>query len=144
VTEVVVDCSVLGAWMLVDEPAHVAAVQFVDAFGDGTFDPVFAAHFRFEMRHALVRAARRGRLDWADIPRWLAAIGALEARLVPLSEVDAPVLALAQRHQLTWGDANWVEIAAREDLPLVTADRRLVRSVPDDVAILMDVREAAA
>ncbi len=143
-TEVVVDSSVLGAWMLGDEPAHVAAEQVVDAFGDGTYEPVFAAHFRFEIRHALVRAARRGRFDWADIPRWLAAIDALEARLVPLSESDTPVLVLAQRHQLTWGDANWVEIAAREDLPLLTADRRLVRSVPDDVAIVVDVREAAA
>lgn len=143
-TEVVVDSSVFGAWMLNDEPAHVASERFVDAFGDGTYEPVSAAHFRFEIRHALVRAARRGRMEWADIPRWLTAIDALEARLVQLSESDAPVLALAQRHQLTWGDANWVEIAAREDLPLLTADRRLVRSVPDDVAIVVDVREVAA
>lgn len=143
-TDVVVDSSVLGAWMLDDEPAHVAAVQFIDAFGDGTFDPVFAAHFRFEVRHALVRAARRGRVDWADLPRWLDALDALEARIAPLSEDDEPVLDLARRHQLSWGDANWVEVATREDLPLVTADRRLIRSVPDDVAILVDVRDAAA
>ena len=143
-SDIVIDSSVAIAWILADEPGHEEALAFMDRIGAGTFDPVFAAHFGFEVRYALVRAARRGRLDWADIPRWLAAIDALEARLVPLSEMDAPVLGLAQRHQLTWGDANWVEIAAREDLPLLTADRRLIRSVPDAVAILIDVREAAA
>lgn len=143
-TDVVVDSSVLGAWMLGDEPAHDAAVRFVHALGDGTFDPVFAAHFRFEVRHAVVRAARRGRVDWADLPTLLNALDALEATIAPLSEDDEPVLDLARRHQLTWGDANWVEVAIRGDLPLVTADRRLIRSVPDDVAILVDVRDAAA
>lgn len=143
-SEVVIDSSAAVAWILADEPGHEEALAFMTHIGAGTFDPVFAAHFGFEIRNALVRAARRGRMHLADIPQWLAAIDALEARSVPLSEVDAPVLALAQRHQLSWGDANWVEIAAREDLPLLTADRRLIRSVPDDVAILVDVREAAA
>jgi predicted nucleic acid-binding protein len=68
----------------------------------------------------------------------------LGATVVPLAEMDAPVLELAQRHRLTWSDAHWVEIAARLELPLVTADPRLIRSVPDEVAILVDVRDAAA
>jgi len=144
VSDVIIDSSVAIAWVLEDEPAHDAAVQFMDALGDGTFDPVIAAHFRFEVRHALVRAARRGRVDWADLPRWLEALDALEATVVALSEVDEPVLDLARRHQLTWSDANWVEVAARLDIPLLTADVRLIRSVPDDVAILVDVADAAA
>lgn len=143
-TEVVVDSSVAIAWMLEDEPAHAAAVRFVDAFGDGTYDPVFAAHVRFEMRHALVRAARRGRIDWADLPCCLDTLDALGATIAPLSVDDQPVLDLARRHQLTWSDANWVDVAIRRDLPLVTADLRLIASVPDHVAILVDVREAAA
>lgn len=141
---VVIDSSVAIAWVLEDEPAHDAAVRFMGALGDGVFDPVFAAHFRFELRHALVRAARRGRLEWADLPRWLEALDALEATIAALSEIDEPVLELARRHQLTWSDAHWVEISARLDIPLVTADLRLIRSVPDEVAILVDVRDAAA
>lgn len=38
-------------------------------------------------------------------------------------------------------DRSW--IASRLDLSLVTADLRLVRSVPDVVALVVDVREAA-
>ena len=144
VSDVVIDSSVAIAWVLADEPAHGDALRFMEALSDGTFDPVVAGHFRFEIRHALVRAARRGRVEWADLPTWLAALDALEARTAPLSDADAPVLELAQNHQLTWSDAHWVETAIRLDLPLVTADLRLIRSVPDDVAILVDVRGAAA
>jgi len=144
VSDVVIDSSVAIAWVLADEPAHDAATRFMGALGDGSFDPVIAAHFGFEIRHALVRAARRGRVAWADLPRWFGALDALEATIVPLAAQDEPVLALAQGLQLTWSDAHWVEIAARLDLPLLTADRRLIRSVPDDVAILVDVQDAAA
>lgn len=143
-SDVVIDSSVAIAWILEDEPAHEAAIRFVDALGVGKFDPVFAAHFRFEVRHALVRAARRGRIEWEELPIWLELLESLEATVATLSEADEPVLELARRHQLTWGDANWVEVAARMDLPLVTADLRLIRSVPDEVAILVDVRDAAA
>lgn len=144
VNDVVIDSSVLGAWILPDEPAHAHAVRFMDAVGDGTIDPVLAAHFQFEVRHGLVRAARRGRVEWDDLPRYFRALDALEATIVPLSVPYKPVLDLARQHQLTWGEANWVEVAARLDLPLVTADRRLVRSVHDDVAIVVDVGEAPA
>ena len=141
---VVIDSSVLGVWMIDDEPAHEAAGRFMVAVGDGAIEPVLAEHCRFEVRHALVRAARRGRVAWADLPRWFGALDALEAAIVPLAAEDEPVLALAQGLQLTWSDAHWVEIAARLDLPLVTADLRLIRSVPDEVAVLIDVRDAAA
>jgi len=141
---IVVDSSVLGAWMMADEPAHGAAIRLMDRIGDGELEPVLAGHVRFEVRHALVRAARRGRIDWADVPHWFKALDALEAVIASLTDDDAPVLALARQHQLTWSDAHWVETAIRYDLPLVTADLRLIRSVPDDVAILVDVRGVAA
>lgn len=141
---VVIDSSVLGAWMIEDEPSHEAAVRFMAAVADGAIEPFLAEHCRFEVRHALVRAARRRRVAWADLPRWFDALDALEATIVPLAEKDEPVLALAQRLQLTWSDAHWVEIAARLDIPLLSADLRLIRSVPDDVAIVVDVQEAAA
>jgi len=137
-----IDSSVLGAWFLDDEPAHDAAVRFMDLVGAGDIEPVLAEHCRFEVRHALVRAARRGRVSWDVLPQCFETIDALEATVAPLSETDRPVLELAQRHQLTWSDAHWVEISTRVDAPLVTADARLIRSVPDEVAILVDVREA--
>lgn len=130
--------------MIEDEPFHDAALRLMAAVGDGRIEPLLAGHCEFEVRHALVRAARRGRVAWADLPRCFHALDGLEATIVPLAEKVEPVLALAERLQLTWSDAHWVEIAARLDIPLVTADLRLIRSVPDEVAILVDVRDAAA
>lgn len=141
---VVIDSSVIGAWMVEDEPFHEAALRLLTAVGDGRIEPFLAGHCQFEVRHALVRAARRGRVDWADVPRWFEALDALEATVEALCETDEPVLELARTYQLTWSDAHWVEISARLDIPLVTADLRLIRSVPDEVAILVDVRDAAA
>ena len=140
----ILDSSVVGAWMIEDEPFHEAALRLMAAVGDGRIEPFLASHCQFEVRHALVRAARRGRVGWADLPLWFDAIDALEATIVPPAEKVGPVLALAERFQLSWSDAQWVEIAARLDIPLVTADLRLVRSVPDEVAILVDVRDAVA
>lgn len=141
---VLVDSSVLVAAVLEDEVDHGVAVRFFQRMADDGLEPLIAAHGRFEVRHAIVSAAQHGRLAWEDVRVRLGLLDALDPTVVPLSPVDRPVLRLAEAHRLTWADANWVEIAARLDLPLVTADQRLIRSVPDEVAILVDVREIAA
>lgn len=137
VADVVLDSSVAVAWALPDEHLHPAAIRFMDQLGLGRLEPLVAAHFAFEVRHALVRAARAGRVAWSTIPEWLAAIDALDATIVPLVADDEVILDLAERHGLTWGDAHWVQIAAELDRPLVTVDRRLARAVPDEIAIIV-------
>lgn len=137
VSDVIIDSSVAVAWALPDEHLHPAAMRFIDQVGVGRLEPVVAAHFAFEVRHALVRAARAGRIAWSTIPQWLAAIESLDATIVPLRAEDHAILALAERHVLTWGDAHWVQIASDLDRPLVTVDRRLARAVPDEVAIVV-------
>lgn len=137
VSDLIIDSSVAVAWALPDEHLHPAAIRFVEQLGVGGLEPVVAAHFAFEVRHALVRAARAGRVAWSTIPRWLAAIESLDATIVPLTAEDEVVLGLAERHGLTWGDAHWVQMASDLDRPLVTVDRRLARAVPDEVAIVV-------
>lgn len=141
-TDVVLDSSVAVAWALPDEYLHPAAMRVMDQFGLGELEPFVAGHFAFEVRHGLVRAARAGRVGWSTIPSWIGAIDAVEATIVPLVDDDAMILRLARQHGLTWGDAHWVEVAMRLDLPLVTADRRLARAIPDEVAIVIYVGDA--
>lgn len=136
-TDVLIDSSVALAWALPDEHLHPAAIRFIDQLGVGDFEPFVAAHFGFEVRHALARAARAGRVTWSSIPEWLAAIDALDATIVPLTADDEVILGLAERHGIAWGDAHWVHVAAQLDRPLVTADRRLARAVPDEVAVVV-------
>lgn len=142
--DVVVDSSVVVAWALPDEALHRRAVLLVDQLAAGEFEPVVAVPFSFEVRHALVRAARAGRLDWATIPSWLEAIDALEPTRVTPRPDETGILDLAERLGLTWGDAHWVDVARRLDLPLLTADRRLARAVPDEVAVVVYVGDAGA
>ncbi len=137
VSDVVIDSSVAVAWALPDEHLHPAAVRFIGGLVDGRLTPVVAAHFAFEVRHALIRAARAGRVDWVNVPGWMLAIDGLEPVIASLNPKDEVIIDLAQRHGLTWGDAHWVEVARRLDRPLLTADQRLARSVPDEVAIVV-------
>lgn len=74
----------------------------------------------------------------------LAAIDALDLAVVPLTGDDEVILDLAERHGLTWGDAHWVHTAAQLDQPLLTADRRLDRAVPNEVAIIVYLGDGEA
>lgn len=144
VRDVVVDSSVVVAWALPDEALHPSALRLVDQLIDGELEPVVATPFAFEVRHALIRAARAGRLDWSTIPSWLGAIEALEPTRVEPEPDETGILHLAERLGLTWGDAHWVDVAKRLDLPLLTADRRLARAVPDEIAVVVYLGDDAA
>lgn len=137
VSDVVIDGSVAVAWALADEPAHEAATRVIDEIGHGSLQPVVSGHLRFEVRYALVRGARGGRIAWDDGRAWLKALGALHSTVVPLTEDDRPVLKLAERYGLGWRDAHWVHVVVQLDRPLLTADLRLARAVPDDVAVVV-------
>ena len=143
-SDVLVDSSVVVAWALPDEALHSRALSVVDQLMGGALEPVVALPFAFEVRHALVRAARAGRLDWATIPSWLEAIDALDPTYVKPRPDETGILDLAERLGLTWGDAHWVDVARRLDLPLLTADRRLARAVPDEVAVVVYVGDSGA
>ncbi len=136
-TDVVVDSSVVAAWLLVDEPLHERARQVRLTFEGGDREPIVAEHYGFEVRNALTRAARRGRIGWPEVRSAMAALAAFEPVVIPLDPRDRLIVDLTERYGLGWGDAHWVHTAARLDLPLVTADRRLARAVPDEVAIVV-------
>lgn len=135
--DVVLDSSVVAAWALPDEHLHPRALRVIDRLDAGELEPFVAAPFRFEVRHALVRAARAGRLAWPTVPGWFAAIDGLGSTLIEAPDDEAVILDIATRHGLAWGDAHWVDVAMRLDLPLMTADLRLARAVPDEVAIVV-------
>lgn len=76
--EVVVDTGVVVAWLLMDEDAQDAAVAFRERVVHGELEPVVAGHFDFELRSALMQAARRACMAWDEVPRAVSAIEALE------------------------------------------------------------------
>jgi len=123
---VVVDSSVAVAWLLPDEPLRAQAIAVRADIAAGGLDPIVAEHFRFEVGSALMQAARRGRISWESVVAQLAALDAFELRIAQFSQDDTGIVDLCRSHRLSWADAHQVMTARERDLPLVTADRRLV------------------
>jgi len=140
---VVLDTSVAIAWLLQDEPLRAAALGIADSIRSGALEPIVASNFGFELRHSLVRSARRERIGWELIPQALASIERLRLATPPIGYPDESLLELCRTQRVTWGDAHHAWLALRSARPLVTADQRLVRALDGSgiwVAHLGDLR----
>lgn len=117
----VVDCSMAVAWVLGDEESTVtlSVLELVQEQG-----AVATAVWWAEVRNALVRAERRGRLSLYGTEVALASLDALGIRLDGLPD-SVPVLSLTRTYRLTVYDAMYLELALRHQLPLATLDRQL-------------------
>ncbi len=120
----VLDCSVAMAWVFPDE-ASGATARLRDSLAD---DRAFAPSlWPIEVGSVLLAATRRGRIrrdEWGGI---LAALEALPIEVEPVSASSlwGPMLALADRHGLSFYDAMYLELAVRLRLPFATLDRKL-------------------
>lgn len=126
---VVLDSSVAIAWVIGNEPWTARALDLAADIGLGALEPIVAPNLRFEVRGALVRAARRSRIAWQDI---LPRLASLERMSFAGPGIDLPerdLLRLCRDHNLGWGDAHHALVAERLSLPLITADDRLVRAL---------------
>ncbi len=125
---VALDSSCVVAWLLMDESVSPQATGMRRDIEAHRLDCVVAAPFGFELRNALVGAARARRVPWESLPDQLGSIGRLRIKPVP-SSADSRLIALAREFGLGWADAHWVDLALRLAIPLVTADQRLVRAL---------------
>lgn len=129
VRRVALDSSVVLAWVLPDEPWHAQANAISADITAGLLDPVGASNLRFEVRHGLVRAVRRGRMDWDAVRAALVAIDAVSVGSPDIAYQDKDLLRLCRSHGIGWGDAHHAHLAARLEVPLLTADTRLVNAM---------------
>lgn len=126
---VVLDSSVLVGLVLQDETWHLRAHVVLRDVAMDLLQPTIAPNARFEIRNALVSAARRRRIAWEDVPRALVIIDELRLPVSQIDFRDADLLALCRKHGLAWGDAHHVFLAQRTRAALLTADVRLVRTL---------------
>ena len=90
----------------------------------------------YELRNVLVLGERRGRLTERDTARFLRDISRL-AVTMDSSPDETHVLTLARRHRLTVYDAAYLELAAREALPLATLDAQLATAAQAEQVALI-------
>ena len=128
----VVDASVAIAWAFNERhatAAHTRARIRTEA-------AIVPALWWYELRNVLVLGERRGRLTEREITRFLRDISRL-AITMDASPDESRVLALAHRHRLTVYDAAYLELAAREALPLATLDTELAAAAQAEQVALI-------
>jgi predicted nucleic acid-binding protein len=129
----VLDASVTACWAFDDED-HPVAAQALERLR--TDQGVVPALWWFEVRNTLVVNERRGRIGAADSATFLRAIGQLRIT-TDCNPEEASVLALARTHVLSVYDASCLELALRENAPLATLDRDLIRAAKAERAALV-------
>ena len=128
----VVDASVAIAWAFNERhatAAHTRARIRTEA-------AIVPALWWYELRNVLVLGERRGRLTERETTRFLRDISRL-AITMDASPDESRVLALARRHRLTVYDAVYLELAAREALPLATLDTELAAAAQAEQVALI-------
>jgi predicted nucleic acid-binding protein len=120
----VLDASIATSWCFRDEEFPQADLARDRLLGDRAIVPV---HWWFEIRNALLTSERRKRVTEDRVSEFLKDLQALPIDIAELPESSA-VLALARRHQLTFYDAAYLELAQRKEIALATLDRQLRRA----------------
>ena len=122
-----IDASIGAAWLLPDESNSHADDVYGIVVADGGFVP---QHWHFEMRNALLRAERRGRLDANEANAHLIRLDEIAIERLETDEspnLDA-AFSLARTHRLSFYDALYLELAMRRGLSLATLDNALLRA----------------
>jgi len=135
VRRAVADASFCGAWILPDE-ASPAAEALLRDLQERAVELVVPSLWIFEMGNLLRSSIRRGRLSETLA---IEAFALLRSTPVTYSEAgpgsDAEaMLRLALRHDLSFYDAAYLELALRLNAPLLTADRKLKQAFESTIS----------
>lgn len=123
----VLDASVAGKWHLLDEEHTGLATTVLADYRRGLIDFVAPAHMPYEVASAIRKAQVQRRLEAdraADLIRLVQRWG------IPLAEPDfAAAYQWSMSISCSFYDGLYLAMAEAEGVPILTADRRLVRAM---------------
>jgi predicted nucleic acid-binding protein len=119
-----IDASVVAAWHFPDERSAAADSIMARLESDRARMP---ALWWFEIRNVLLIGECRGRTAPEHTERFFNFLRGLPIEIAPFPQ-ELAVLSLARRHQLSFYDAAYLELAQREGIALATLDRALIRA----------------
>jgi predicted nucleic acid-binding protein len=124
-TRFVLDASVTLCWLFEDQ-ATPFTEAILDRLNDGD-EAVVAGIWPLELVNIMVVAERRKLVKPAQITAFMEQLGQLTITVDPLraERVFGDVFEAARRYALSAYDAEYLELAACEALPLATVDRQL-------------------
>ena len=121
----VLDASVTLCWCFEDEQSPVADQAFSLLRSDG--EALVPILWWFEVRNVAMRGIRQKRVSQAEVTAFFLSLAVTPVALDELPN-EIAVFHLAQRHNLTFYDAAYLELARRESIPLATLDQALARA----------------
>lgn len=121
---IVVDASVSAVWLMEDEEHPIADATFESL---DTVQAIVPQIWHFEIRNVLVVSERRGRTTRSHNERHLNAINEMQIHTDQNPDLDA-AMDLARRHNLTFYDALYLELAIRRNAQLATLDSALTQA----------------
>ncbi|MGQ0549002.1 MAG: type II toxin-antitoxin system VapC family toxin [Armatimonadota bacterium] len=125
---VVLDASALVAALLPDEPLHGAARAWLERFASGEVRIVAPTLLPYELANSLLTAERgTSRLPPDDVDAILRDIDNLGLELLPVA--PAVAVAAARRYRCSAYDASYLGLADAEEIDVITADGRLLKTV---------------
>ena len=129
----VIDASIVAAWLLDDEHEPRANKASERLEEDETLVPQL---WHVEIRNAFLMAERRGRLSGRSVDERLDLLNGLPIRTDNEPDFQS-AFGLARAHSLTVYDAIYLELAKRQSAELATLDRALGRAaIAEGVALL--------
>jgi len=132
---VVLDASIAASWYFPGEDSERADKVLDGLEQDAALVPIL---WWFEVRNVLIIGERRRRSTPKMATEFLSWLGTLPVRQDELPDEDR-VFAFARRHQLTFHDATYLELAQREGLALATLDQHLADAArAEGVALVAD------
>lgn len=135
----VVDASVVVKLALNEDHSTKVAALFAHLAADAQ------AHFQapdlldLERGNIFWKHIRRSGLAGDEATRFLADILALRIDRSPAISVAADALELAKDRDISVSDASYVAVAQQSDLPLLTADTRLVTRMAGHAVQVVDI-----
>ena len=125
----VVDASVAAKWVV--EEAHSAKAALLLGF-----DTLYAPnHWRAAAVNVLWAKVFRGDLAATDGAERMAVLMRASVIDTPVAELMPRVFAISVAHSVTIYDSLYLALAEQRDIPLVTADERLVCRIAGDAAL---------
>ena len=131
----VTDASVVAAWHFPDERNTKSHAIMHRLEHDNARMPALGW---FEVRNVLLVGERRGRTSRKHSESFLDFLDSLPIELAPLPD-ELAVLSLARRHQLSFYDATYLELAQRERIALATIDQALLRAAVAEAVPLVGI-----
>jgi predicted nucleic acid-binding protein len=126
VKQVVVDASVAAKWV-VEEQHSAKAASLLEC--ETLHAP---GHWRAEAVNVLWAKVFRGDLTAADAEERMVVLMRAPVADTPVPELMPRAFAISVALSVTIYDSLYVALAERRDIPLVTADERLIRRVAGD------------